>query len=83
MIKKDAITVDTCILDNFNVDMWQNDIMFSKQPQIAQVTYSIFPYLVRMRKIADQKNSEYGHFSRSAAVFLLPSIIFWQASVTE
>ena len=27
---------------------------------------SISPYLVRMRENADQNNSEYGHFSRSA-----------------
>ena len=27
--------------------------------------FSIFPYFVRMRENKDQKNSEYGHFSRS------------------
>ena len=31
--KKDAITVD-----NFNVDMWQNGIMFSKTTIEAQIT---------------------------------------------
>ena len=32
---------------------------------------SISPYLVQMRKNADQNNSEYGHFSRSVGKGLL------------
>ena len=30
---------------------------------------SISPYSVRMRENMDQKNSEYGHFSRSEKIF--------------
>ena len=31
-------------------------------------TFGMTPYSVRMRENANQNNSEYGHFSRSAAV---------------
>ena len=37
---------------------------------------SIFRYSVRMRENVDQKNSEYGHFSLSVRMYLMPMTIF-------
>ena len=38
--------------------------------KIARIRSFIAPYSVRMWENVDQKNSEYGHFSRSEAVLL-------------
>ena len=38
--------------------------------------WSISPYSVQMRKNVDEKNSEYGHFSRSRKVWVSLSVSF-------
>ena len=38
--KLDTIKVDTCVLDNFNVNMWQNVNMFSKTTSCFYTTQS-------------------------------------------
>ena len=40
----------------------------------------ISPYSVRMQENTDQKNSEYGHFSRSDNCLILSIIDVWQVS---
>ena len=43
---------------------------------------SISPYSIRMRENTDQKNSEYGHFSRSVRrhllIFFIRAVLTWQ-----
>ena len=39
-----------------------------KSVRIRSIFGPYFPYSVRMRENSDQKNSEYGHFSRSGFV---------------
>ena len=42
---------------------------------VKRVVLSISPYLVQMRENTDQKNSEYGHFSRNVRILPLPLIM--------
>ena len=41
----------------------------------------ICPYSVRIRKYTDQNNSEYGHFSRSAASYIPAAFVLKQWSI--
>ena len=42
-------------------------------PEYGEI-FRISPYSVRMRENADQENSEYEHFSRSAALLCIPDM---------
>ena len=42
------------------------------------ILVSIFPYSIRMRKNADQNNSEYGHFLRNVREVLKLTLSKWE-----
>ena len=49
----------------YSVFFWS---VFSRTRTKYKELMHISPYSIRMRKNTDQKNSEYGHFSRSGKV---------------